>query len=210
MLRPVQGTPAHPGDPIGAVLAGGRGRRLGGDKALVSVAGRPLIAWPVDALMAALPRVAVVVKPGGRLPSLPAGVEVWTEPPAPTHPVVGIVEALRRGGGHAVLVCAVDLPLIDAGVVRAIARAPAPPDAAAVVAVDPEGRPQPLLARYAPAALPALEHAPPDAPLTTIVRGLAPVLVEVSAEALCNVNDDEGVRAAEALLRARGYPNVNA
>ena len=32
-----------------AVLAGGRGSRIGGDKALVQLGGRPLIAYPLAA-----------------------------------------------------------------------------------------------------------------------------------------------------------------
>ena len=35
----------------GAVLAGGEGRRMGGiDKGLVPLAGKPLVAWALDAL----------------------------------------------------------------------------------------------------------------------------------------------------------------
>ena len=194
----MQGTP----QPIGAVLAGGRGRRLGGDKALVPIAGRPLIAWPLLALTSALARVAVVTKPGVRLPPLPDGVEVWTEPATPTHPIVGIVEALRRAEGRAVLVCAADLPLVDAGLVRALAGAPA--GAAAAVVARGAGRLQPLLGRYEPAALPALAAAvPDDAPLTAVVRALAPAVVDVPASALLNVNDRDGVRAAEEALAGR-------
>ena len=34
-------------DAIGAVLAGGRSRRMGAAKAVVDLGGRPLVAWPI-------------------------------------------------------------------------------------------------------------------------------------------------------------------
>jgi molybdopterin-guanine dinucleotide biosynthesis protein A len=44
-------TAAPPAPIVGAILAGGRGRRLGGvDKGLVEVAGRPLVEWVIAAL----------------------------------------------------------------------------------------------------------------------------------------------------------------
>ena len=97
--------------PIGAVLAGGRARRLGGDKALLEVAGRPLVAWPLAALAAALAEVVVVAKRDTPLPEL-GDVEVWHEPDQPHHPRAGIAHALERAAGRPVLVCAADMPLV--------------------------------------------------------------------------------------------------
>ncbi len=197
------------------MLAGGAGRRLGGAKACVALAGRPLLAWPLAALSGALTRVAVVGKADSELPSLPADVERWDEPTLPRHPIVGIIEALRRAAGAAVIVCAVDLPLVDAALIGRLAVADAGGAPAVIAtALDPAGataasrpRPQPLLARYERAALPLLVAAPADAPLTATVLALAPALLEVPAAALLNVNDERDLRAAERLL---GYPNVKA
>jgi molybdopterin-guanine dinucleotide biosynthesis protein A len=81
--------------PVGVVLAGGRGQRIGGDTAVVSLAGRPLLSYPVRAMLGALDHVVVVAKPSTVLP--PWGdVAVWHEPEQPSHPLVGIAEALRR------------------------------------------------------------------------------------------------------------------
>ena len=41
--------------PLGAVLAGGRGSRLGGRKATAEVLGRPLLDWTLEALLLLLP-----------------------------------------------------------------------------------------------------------------------------------------------------------
>src|SRR5271169_6084302 len=97
--------------PIGVVLAGGRGIRMGCSKSAVALRGRPLISYPLQALRAALGDVAVIGKPDLELPSLP-GVMVWIEPEEPRHPLIGIVEAIALAGGRPVLVCAVDLPFV--------------------------------------------------------------------------------------------------
>ena len=89
------------GGPVGVVLAGGAGRRMGGAKPGTPLAGRPLIAYPLTALRAVLAPVAVVAKSDSVLPVLGAGVELWREPDEPRHPLAGILEALRRADGRA-------------------------------------------------------------------------------------------------------------
>jgi molybdopterin-guanine dinucleotide biosynthesis protein A len=191
------------GAPIGAVLAGGGGRRLGGDKACVQLAGRPLLWYPGQALQAVLEDVAVVAKPGTCLPQVD-GLAVWREPPEPSHPLAGIVHALRRGAGRPVVVCAVDLPLVSPDLVRALARAAS--GGAPAVVPRAGGRLQPLLARYEPAALGRLGArglAGPlvDAPLTDVVRALEPRIVELAdSRAFFNVNTPDDLREAERLL----------
>jgi molybdopterin-guanine dinucleotide biosynthesis protein A len=174
---------------------------MGAGKATVILGGRPLIAWPVDALRAVLGRVAVAAKPDTHLPALPAEVEIWRESPAPRHPLSGIVEALRRAAGEAVLVCAVDMPLVDAALVGALSDAPAGGSVAVVASAG--GRLQPLLARYEAGALEPLRTAPPDLPLTTTVMALRPRVIEVEPAALLNVNDRADLRRAERALAAR-------
>jgi molybdopterin-guanine dinucleotide biosynthesis protein A len=184
--------------PTGVVLAGGRGRRLGGPKATVELAGRPLLHHVLDALRAALPVVAVVAKRDTALPDLPPGVALWHEPDAPRHPLTGIVHALRAAGG-AVLVCAVDLPLVTASLVSALAAADLGERPAVVARA--EGRMQPLFAVYATGALAQLEAAPPDQPLTDTVAALGPAIFGVSdPRALLNVNTAADLEAAERAL----------
>lgn len=188
------------GSPIGIVLAGGAGRRLGGGKALVALQGRPLLRYPLAALREALPEVVVVAKRDTALPPLP-GIAVWSEPDEPRHPLTGIVHALREGGGRPILVCAGDLPLVTSEIVRGIARA----DAAGAPAVVPraEGRLQPLLARYEPEALAPLAAALANDPgrLTEIVAALAPRVLDVpGARPFFNVNVPEDLLTAAALL----------
>jgi molybdopterin-guanine dinucleotide biosynthesis protein A len=181
--------------PIGAVLAGGRATRLGGDKARAELAGRPLVAWPLAALAAVLEDVAVVAKDSTPLPELP-GVEVWAEPDEPRHPRAGIVVALERAGGRPVVVCAGDMPLVTPDLVRQLAE-----ESGRAVVFRAGGRLQPLLARYEPAALEDLRRAPPDAPLTEVVAGLEPRVLEAPDDgAFFNVNTPQDLAAAAQFL----------
>jgi molybdopterin-guanine dinucleotide biosynthesis protein A len=190
--------------PIGVILAGGAGRRIGGSKATVELRGRPLIRYPLDALRGALPDVAVIAKADTELPELP-GVSVWIERPRARHPVVGIVEALGLAGDAAVLACAVDLPFVTAQVVRALADYD-PSGAPAVVAAGPDGRLQPLLGCYQPAALELLgPHAvAPHGPLTELVAGMGPRVLELDdPDVLFNVNAPDDLLLASAMLDRR-------
>jgi molybdopterin-guanine dinucleotide biosynthesis protein A len=56
-------------EPIGVVLAGGLGRRIGGAKATVELDHRPLLSYPLEAISAVLPEVAITAKPDSELPS---------------------------------------------------------------------------------------------------------------------------------------------
>jgi molybdopterin-guanine dinucleotide biosynthesis protein A len=179
--RPMAAKP----QPLGVLLAGGRSTRLGGAKATLDLAGRPLLAWPLEALRAALDEVVVVAKAGTPLPAL--DVEVWVEPDEPAHPRAGLVHALARADGRAILACAGDLPLVPPPLVRRLAEQ----DAGGAPAVVPRagGRLQPLLARYEPAALELLRAAPPGEALTATVAGLHPHVLEIDDEcAFANVN----------------------
>lgn len=186
---------------VGAVLAGGLGRRLGGEKATARLRGRSLIEYPLDALRAVVADVAVVAKPDTTLPALP-GITVWSEPGVPRHPLVGLIHALRRADGRPVLVCAADLPLVTPALIACLAASP-PSEALARLAAY-SGQLQPLLGRYEPAAVEPLEAAlaqDPRAPLREAVARLGPELVAVKDPAvLFNVNTPADLRRAGTLL----------
>lgn len=187
--------------PIGAVLAGGAGRRIGGQKAIVELHGRPLLSYPVRALQATLDDVVVVAKAGTELPELP-GVPVWTEPEEPRHPLAGIVHALERAQGRSVLVAAGDLPFVSESLLRRLATA----DAHGRPAVVPHagGRTQPLLARYEPAArgpLGLVLRGGELGSLRAVVAALDPQVLELDDERpFFNVNLPEDLLTATALM----------
>lgn len=99
----------------GALLAGGRGTRMGGDKPLTELAGRPLFLYALDAFQAAGLRTAIVAKPSNGLAAYEGTghppAELVEEPEEPVHPLLGIVTALESLGAP-VVVCACDMPLI--------------------------------------------------------------------------------------------------
>jgi molybdenum cofactor guanylyltransferase len=183
---------------IGAVLAGGRGRRLGGrSKASIVVAGRPLAAYPAAALAGVCNRVAIVAKPGSELPHLP-GLERWDEPDEPQHPVAGIIHALEHAD-QPVLVVGADMPYVTPDACASVMAGGGSAPAAVAVAA---GVLQPLLAVYAPAALETLKAAPPDGRLTEMVEALAPGRVAVPPAIVRSVNTPEDLAIAEAELSA--------
>lgn len=163
-VAPRGGRPADPGPSDearefdGLVLAGGRGRRLGGPgKPALDVGGRRMIDVVRGALEGA--RALTVVGPGGDLVEQPPG----------GGPVAAIAAGLARVTAPVVVVLAADLPFVTAETVRRlVAAAPA-------TAVDDEGRAQYLLGAYPTSALrAALPADPRGARVGDVVRSLAP------------------------------------
>lgn len=192
------------GEPLGAVLAGGSGSRLGGEKVAAELGGRPLSSYPVRALAEAGIEAAVFAKPGQELPEL--GAAVHREPAEPRHPLCGIVAALRvaAAGDRPLVVLACDLPFVPPALLEALAAAPEP-----LVLAAAAGRPQPLLARYEPSLLPALEAAlAAEEPLIRTAIALRPRLLGEDELArfgdperiLLNVNTPEDLEAARKKL----------
>jgi molybdopterin-guanine dinucleotide biosynthesis protein A len=194
-----RGSGKSAGPPVGVVLAGGLGRRLGGDKAIVELEGRPLIMYVIEALHEVCDDVAVVAKRNTILPPLGGVADLWIEPDEPRHPLTGVGHALRLALGRAVLAVAVDLPLVDAATLRAIAQTD--PGDAAVVAPLVYGRLMPLCALYLPRASPGLSSFPPDARATDVIEALGVRAVDgLDPTAFYNVNRPEDLLQASVLL----------
>lgn len=189
--------------PLGAVLAGGRGERLGGAKATAEVRGRPLLAWALDALRAAVPDVVVIAKEATLLP--PCDVPIHRDEPADFHPRHGLVSALRRAAGRPVAVVPCDMPLAPPALFEVLLDVVADGAPAAIPRAD--GRIHPLCAAYAPSVLPDLEAAEPDEPLTRTLDRLGAVVLDAGAagDRMLNVNTRADLALAEVLLR-RAHP----
>ena len=183
---------------IGAILAGGSGRRMGGAKATVHLQGRPLISYAIEAVWRGLGSVVIVAKADTELPSLP-GVTVWVEPDEQSHPLVGLRYALEMADGRPVVVCAADLPFVTPRLIRELAvgarRAPA------VIAACGE-QIQPLLGWYHPRALETLRSVDLEsgAPVREVVSAMGPRLLEVDPELLFNVNHPSDLLQASAMI----------
>lgn len=190
-------------DPVGAVLAGGLGHRIGGAKAVVELNRRPLITYPIDAVWRALGEVAIVAKTDTELPNVP-GVAIWIEPDQPRHPLVGIVHALGLADGRPVLVCAADMPFVTPEVVGRIAHAD--PGVGCAVVASGQGQLQPLLACYHQDALEPLTRllSGSPGPLQEAVGVLNALRYEVDdPDVLFNVNSPSDLLQAAAMLDRR-------
>lgn len=176
-----------------AVLAGGRGSRIGGDKALVQLAGRPLLSYALDAARSAGLDAVVVAKSTTKLP--PLEVPVILEPDAPTHPLLGIITALEQYPAIIAIPC--DMPLLR-------------PDELAALATMPENLAvlwpnQPFPSLYRRALLPQLREALEanrSMRATQAQSLLAPAVISsTDSVTQISVNTTEDLARAEAFLR---------
>jgi molybdenum cofactor guanylyltransferase len=179
------------------VLAGGAGKRIGGDKATVELAGRPLLSYPVAVLRRVCDQVVVVAKQDTAMPPLDGLAEVWIEPDEPRHPLAGVLHALRLAGDRDILVLACDMPLVPEELLRALLAAASGPGAVACCG----GIVQPLCACYGPQSLPGIEHFDPSARMTDVIESLGVVHVDWEDEdALISINAPEDLIRAQTLL----------
>ena len=169
--------PGSAGRPDGLVLAGGSGRRFGRPKATARLDGETLVERAVAALAARCGRVVVV----GR-PEVPLPVPFVADRPGPDCPLNALATGLAAVTADEVLVLACDLPAAGP-VLDRLHTAPA-------VAVDPDGRAQPLCARYPRlAALAAADDllSRRELRLLALLDRLAPSHVPATAAELHNV-----------------------
>jgi molybdenum cofactor guanylyltransferase len=197
------GRPAA-GPPIGAVLAGGRGSRIGGAKALVELAGRPLISYPLTAVVEAGLEPLVVAKPDSKLPQL--SCRLVREPAQPRHPLCGILAALRYAGRRPLVAIGCDMPFASADLLAWLGSTPE-----RLVLPAAGGGPQPFPGRYDGSLVPALEAVPAgQQALRPVLASLRPRLISAAELArfgdpgrLCfNVNTAADLVRAEELLAA--------
>ncbi len=209
----------------GILLAGGRSRRMGRDKAWVDLAGRPLIRWSLDALRQASDRQVIVARDEAaaeRLRTL--GVPVIVDALAARGPLTGVHAGLRAATSDLSLVLACDMPLVRPELLRFLVAAIGAWDAAVPYAGDadpPAGLLagatrardaglQPLLAAYRQSCLPALEKILAGGPMPTMAllslvkaRVIAPELwrqVDPDGRSFLNINTHQDLEAAARLL----------
>lgn len=103
-------------NPLGVILAGGGATRMGRDKALVEIGGRPMVEWVVAAMRAATPDLVVIGRTG-RLAEIEC---VPDDNPARRGPLAGLATALRLADGRPVILVAVDQPWIRAETLRGL------------------------------------------------------------------------------------------
>lgn len=127
------------------ILAGGRSRRMGRDKALLEIGGEPLAARVARIAAEAAGRAFLVAPAAlyGRL-----GYPCLDERFPGSGPLSGLEAALRSGLAQWCLLLACDMPGVDAASLRSLIDAAETQACDAAVTVSAGGRPEPLCAVY--------------------------------------------------------------
>ncbi|MBT1076341.1 bifunctional molybdenum cofactor guanylyltransferase MobA/molybdopterin-guanine dinucleotide biosynthesis adaptor protein MobB [Geobacter grbiciae] len=139
-------------DVAGVILVGGRSRRMGRDKALIPLGGKPLVERVIDAFRPLFERTLLVGDRGERFASY--GLPVFPD----IHPgsaLGGLYTGLVRAGTPHVFVSACDVPWPDP---RVIARLCSLREGFDVVVPRTVGGSEPLFAVYGTGCLPAMER----------------------------------------------------
>ena len=138
----------------GVVLAGGRSRRLGADKALLEFGGAPLIQTVVERVSQVCGRVIVAVDRPGRYRRLGLAAKLVADASPGLGPLAGLQAGLRACATAHALVVACDLPFLNVELLRYMAGLPR--DYQALVPHS-GGRDHPLHAVYARSCLPEVD-----------------------------------------------------
>lgn len=131
----------------GVILAGGRSKRMGGDKALLPYNGKPLLSHIAAIVRAVAGSVIVVTEAAGQYSDvpLPAGTCVIGDLYPGKGPVGGIITGLRAAGEGLHIVVACDMPRIVPALLRLLLERAKGYDAAVPLVA---GRLEPLCAAY--------------------------------------------------------------
>ena len=188
---------------VGVVIAGGRSLRFGGEKAVASFAGRPLLLWAVERLGRTCSRVAVNARPGTDAAALASakGLQLLHDAPGdPDGPLSGVKAGLlwaQQVGAASLAVCPCDVPLLPDDL---HARLLAAAEGGAAMAETAEGR-QPMCAVWPVSALPMLTAALTGGahpPTWRLLEELGAVKLRFDAPAFANLNTREDLERLEA------------
>lgn len=125
------------------IIAGGKSRRFGADKALFEYRGRPLIEHVIEAIRPVTGRIAIAADDGGRFRYL--GLPCYPDAIPGAGAFGGVYTALLRSETERVFVAACDMPWLDTGLIRFIVSVSEGYD---VTIPRPNGRFEPLHAVY--------------------------------------------------------------
>jgi molybdenum cofactor guanylyltransferase len=171
----------------GFVLAGGKSKRMGREKALLPYGDRTLVEIVAKTVRDVAGSVTLIGDPAkfGHL-----GLPVIPDEIASCGPASGLYTALRAADMDWSLIVACDMPGLLSGVLRSLLGAAETTERSCVAASGTDGQPQPLCAVYHRRCLPALTRAIRDKRfrMRDFVKEIGAVWVPVENSALANVN----------------------
>jgi molybdenum cofactor guanylyltransferase len=192
------------------VLAGGRGQRLGADKATIEIAPGHTLLQRALALVAPLSNDVIVVRRPDQALAAP-GARVVTDLPPFEGPLAGILAGLEAAREEWSLVVACDMPFLDRPMLRYLMTLRPGHD---VVVPSLEVGMEPLHALYHRRAAPAIRAALERGERRLVsfyralrVRAVTPEELEPfdrDGRAFFNINTSEDLAQARAWLRAKG------
>ena len=178
----------------GLVLAGGRSRRMGSDKALLMRDGHSQLHYAVELLRRHVDEVFVSVREDqanepqrSRYPQI---VDRYRD----LGPIAGILSAMDARPGCSWLVLACDLPNVDDETISTLLDAARPDRPLLAYRSSHDGLPEPLCALYAPDARPTIDAMLAEGiqcPRKILIRGEAWLLEQVNPASLDNMNHPE-------------------
>jgi molybdopterin-guanine dinucleotide biosynthesis protein A len=166
----------------GIVLAGGNSRRMGRDKAWLSLRGRPLVSHQAGLLATVFSDVRISAKQPARFREL--AYPIVCDRHAGSAAIFGLEAALREAF-QPIFVLAVDLPRVPPGLIRAIGKRLLAGNADCVVPRT-SNRLQTVCAAYRPTVLPALER---------MITEHRLALKDLAAEVASEIWEEEGWQA---------------
>jgi molybdopterin-guanine dinucleotide biosynthesis protein A/nucleoside-triphosphatase THEP1 len=136
------------------IMAGGGSRRMGTDKSMLPIEGRPIIERTCRRLAACFEQVLISANEADKFAFL--GFEVVPDKVPEQGPLMGIASALEASTNEINFVVACDIPEIETSYVRRILSEAAGSDADIIVPTTGNGRYEPLFAVYRKSALEAI------------------------------------------------------
>jgi molybdopterin-guanine dinucleotide biosynthesis protein A len=190
---------------FGIILAGGQGRRMGADKALLPLAGRPLLAHAIDRLRPQVQSLAISAN-GDPARLATFGLPVLPDD-TPLGPLSGILAGLNWAaaqGADALVSVPVDAPFLPGDLTPRLILAADGPNLALARSAD---RLHPACALWPTSLAPALTtflHSGAKPKVTDFAFAHAPAIATFPDDsAFLNLNTPDDLTLAETLLKAQ-------
>ena len=184
----------------GIILAGGKSRRMGRDKAFLKIKGKRLIDITLALFKTLFDRILIVTDDKSRFKGL-AGVTVCEDLVRERGPLAGIYTGLLASPYDKAFFAACDMPHLDPGLIGRMLDLARASDADCLVPLTSRG-PEPLFAIYSKRLLPKIEAAlkTEDLSLRGLLKECGCRYVQVSdPESLCfaNINTPRDLKDLE-------------
>lgn len=181
----------------GLVLAGGKSRRMGRDKALLDRGGKSQLAYAVDVLAQCVDRVFVSTRADQKDDQERNRYEQIVDRYHDIGPVAGILSALEKHADVDWLIVACDLPNIDVATIQSLLNARDGEQPFTAYSSSYDGLPEPLCAVYHSGCIEIIRRFVDDGvncPRKILIRSDTRLLTQSDPSALDNVNTPDDLQ----------------